>query len=152
MTGRVVHHLPGAVGVRAVAFAPTGRTLATASGAGTTQFTLWDLDREQPVVRFTGHVGMVTRMSFSPDGRRLASGVFDRTVKVWDTADGRELLTLGGQGEAPRGAFLSPEVVWDVAFGPSGHQIVSVSGLRVRVWDGTPDPGPVRAGPLPAPR
>ncbi len=42
------------------------------------------------------HSGWVTSVAFSPDGRRLVSGSWDRTVKSWDISTG-EQLTLGGK-------------------------------------------------------
>ncbi len=39
-----------------------------------------------------GHVAPVTSVAFSPDGQRLASGSHDQTVKIWDSATGKELL------------------------------------------------------------
>jgi WD40 repeat protein/tetratricopeptide (TPR) repeat protein len=64
----------------------------------------------------------VTGVAFSPDGRRLAGGFGDRTVKVWDAQTGQELLALKGH----TGAVLS------VAFSPDGRRLASTSG----VWDG----------------
>jgi WD40 repeat protein len=37
---------------------------------------------------FTGHTGWVWSVSFSPDGRLLASGSYDDTIKLWRVADG----------------------------------------------------------------
>ena len=60
-------------------------------------------------------------MAFSPDGQRVVTASKDRTVKIWDASNGRELLTLTGHTDE----------VWSVAVSPDGRRIVSGS------WDGT---------------
>ena len=35
----------------------------------------------------TVHNGIVTSMAFSPDGQRIVSGSFDKTVKIWDAGE-----------------------------------------------------------------
>jgi conflict system STAND superfamily ATPase/TIR domain-containing protein/WD40 domain-containing protein len=72
--------------VRGVAFAPDGRTLATASADQTVR--LWDLsNRDQPRalgVPLTGHTNAVWGVAFAPDGRTLATASADQTVRLWD--------------------------------------------------------------------
>ena len=44
--------------------------------------------------RFTGHADDIETVTFSPDGRLLASGSLDGSLKLWDIQQGRELATF----------------------------------------------------------
>jgi WD40 repeat protein len=70
--------------VLAVAFHPDGTRLATAGREGAVW--LWDLARDETVVRLPGHKSYIWSLAFSPDGATLASGSGDSTVRLWDTA------------------------------------------------------------------
>jgi hypothetical protein len=56
-------------------------------------------------------------VGFSPDGQRIVTGSSDKTAKMWETASGKELLTMKGQ----------LGMVWSVAFSHDGHRMVRAS-------------------------
>ena len=49
-----------------------------------------------------GHSNMVLSVALSPDGRTLASGGADCSIKLWDLASGHELRALSEEGAAAR--------------------------------------------------
>ncbi len=73
-----------------------------------------------------GHAKAVNGVSFSPDGKILASASSDNTVKLWDTATGKEIKTLTGH----------TYVIHDVSFSPDGKILASASDDKtVKLWD-----------------
>jgi WD40 repeat protein len=66
-----------------VAFSPNGKTVALACYQ---RITLWDLATGQEQASFLAHTDWVSSVAFSRDGKTLASGSFDRTIKLWDVS------------------------------------------------------------------
>jgi len=115
-----------------VAVSPDGRWVAAtpSASAGGTTVHVWDAASGAEVQVIPQTAGEdVTTLSFSPDGRRLASAGFDAKVKVWDTETGLELLTLAGH----------KSWIWKMHFSPDGQRILSCGRDRtLRIWDGSP--------------
>jgi len=81
-----------------------------------------------PRLVLSGHESLVTSLAFSPDGRFLASGSWDRTIKIWNPVTGENLRTLD-MGDSRK------DPVEAVAFSPDGKILAAGSRQIVSLWD-----------------
>jgi eukaryotic-like serine/threonine-protein kinase len=117
-------------------FSADGRFLAINDGAKAT-VTLLDTKTWMTARVFQGLDSQIACFAFSPDGKLLAAAGVDKTIKVWNAADARELATLKGH---------AGDFVLDLAFSPDGKLLASagarhnqiqggVMADEVRIWD-----------------
>jgi WD40 repeat protein len=112
-------------------FSPDGRSLAAgvlnAKNGVDGSVLLWDVESLRLLQRFEGHTDQVFDVSFSSDGRVLASSSADDTVRLWDLTTGEQI------GEPLLGHSND---VHALAFDPTGTDLVSVGAdASVLVWD-----------------
>jgi WD40 repeat protein/transcriptional regulator with XRE-family HTH domain len=98
------------------------RTFGGRMGASPSLTTITDKNMQ------TGHTAWIRTISFSPDGRYLASGSHDQTVCIWDVASGECCFRLVGHSN----------VVWSVAFSPTEPILASAGDDgTIRLWNST---------------
>ncbi|HKG58383.1 MAG TPA: caspase family protein [Pyrinomonadaceae bacterium] len=73
------------------------------------QVQLWDVASGRPISALKGHGRGVSKVAFSRDGKLLASGGTDNTIKIWDVATHNELRTLTGHTSAIESIDFSPD-------------------------------------------
>ncbi|MET0395446.1 MAG: NB-ARC domain-containing protein [Longimicrobiaceae bacterium] len=110
-----------------------------------------------------GHKGGIGALAITPDGQRIVSGAYDKTLKVWDLESGREVHSLEGHTHAVQAVAVTPNgryavsdlKVWDLERGrnvrdlkgytgeitalaitPDGrHAVSSCKDKKLRVWN-----------------
>ncbi|MGH4025252.1 MAG: CHAT domain-containing protein, partial [Pseudonocardiaceae bacterium] len=108
--------------VKATAFSPGGRWLATAGDDYTAR--IWDVGSGQQAAKFS-HDNVVVGVAFAPDGLRLATACDDCTARIWDVGSGKEVRALAHTSQ-----------VYGVAFNPDGSRLATVSGDHTaQIWD-----------------
>jgi serine/threonine protein kinase len=117
--------------MRAAAFSPVGRFLATGDRASTLR--VWDWENQIPM-ELTGHRGAIHSLAFSPDGKRLASTGSDGSIKEW------ELRLIDWNRFEPLKASMEMTdhrgPVYGVTFSPDGTKLASAGwDGTVRIWD-----------------
>ncbi|MGC1377644.1 MAG: hypothetical protein WA821_15525 [Anaerolineales bacterium] len=141
----IVRLLTGQTGrVNNVTFSPNGKTLALSiSNDNSNTILLWDVSAmlntsvstvlntsavmSQSTGQLKGHTDTVSDIAFSPDGKMLASGSYDKTVILWDIATGQPI------GQPLKGHTDS---VNSVAFSPDGKTLASGSSDNtIILWD-----------------
>lgn len=111
-------------GVRGLAWSPDGTQLAVANPAGRVAV----MDREGRLLRVFGtHAsGEATSVSWSPDGKLLASGGSDDQVYIWEVSTGELYRSFGD-------VYSGIDLRWS----PNGDYLIGVDFDRFRIWNTT---------------
>ncbi|MFE9889834.1 hypothetical protein [Streptomyces scopuliridis] len=88
-----------------------------------------------------GHTERVSSVAFSPDGRTLATGSGDATVRLWDVSDPADAKPVG------KPLKDGPGRLWAVAFAPDGKTLATgADDFKARLWDVSDPKKPKRRG------
>jgi WD40 repeat protein len=143
-TGTLVRTLPRQPrALSAVKYNPDGRYLATATtnlysppaySTEPGEVTIWDAATGRPIRRLEGHTVGVFDVTFSPDGRYVATSCADGLVRIWD---------LSRPSPEPETRLKHATQVRQVVFLPDGRRIATAGGtlfssyVEVKIWDFT---------------
>lgn len=132
--------LTGSTFVWTLAVSPDGELLAAGTGAGGDdgrfRAIVWRASDGKELHRLAGHTGAVRAVSFAPDGRTLATGSFDGTVRVWNLDTGAQVLKIDAHDGYVERAFYLPDGKRIISCGgPSDGRDARGEGGTAKLWD-----------------
>ncbi len=128
-TGRELHALQGhSFGAWGAVFSGDGNRLITVGGEAAVK--TWDAraGREILTVRLSGsinHSGRSVAVAFNHDVSRVTRSTYDRTVGIWNVANGEELAILE----------RNTNEAWSVEYSPDGRRIATANWATSKIWD-----------------
>lgn len=109
-------------GVAAMAWTADGTRLLAAGG---NEVLVLDAATGEQKGKIGPHAGVIWSMALSPDGKTVATGGENRSITLWNVADGKAAHDLAGH----KGTVNS------VAFSNDGKRLLTAGGQDVRLWD-----------------
>src|SRR5262249_38335895 len=118
--------------VTSIAFSRDAKHLAIATGQAGKKSAIVLYSPPEPLLWakapkiVPAHKDVILDMAFSPDGKTLATASYDTTIKLSDTANGKELRTLKEHSDS----------VYGVSFSKDGTLLASAAADRaVKIWN-----------------
>jgi WD40 repeat protein len=131
-TGDLIKTIRGQIGdgsegkLYAGALAPDGKTLAVGGYPSAWGIRLFNIQSSEQIGLLKGHSNTIYTLAFSSDGKWLASGSGDNTVRVWDVSSQKEIAKLKGHTDG----------IYGVVFSPDGKKLISVANDDIGIlWN-----------------
>ncbi len=121
--GKLLARLPGrSMRLHSLSFTPDGKTLAAVGGdpAQSGEVQIWDVESRKLLHAINASTDTLFGGSISPDGKLLACGAADKSIRLYDLATGKELRKMDHH----------EDWVFQTAFGIDSKRLVTVGRDR----------------------
>ena len=121
--GKELAYFENGGAVRDTEIAPDGRFYIAAEGNG---LLAWKTTSTAAVRTYTGYGGFVHTACFSPDGKTIAAAGQDKTIRIWNLGDGKELHSISAHAST----------IYSLVYSPDGKQLCSGGFDKiVKLWN-----------------